>query len=331
MLLPESAIPDSGASGFIARMNTAVAPKESKATMIDSSPLLDDPQALRERAESDGYLFFKQLLPKKDVHGVRRDLLAVVEKHGWRMPGQDAQGGVIDLDALNKVQEEEMRLDIGVSIAAYQDAQKLESLHRLPHHPRLLSLYETLFERDVLVHARHIARMITGHRAMVPTPPHQDFPLIQGTSKTWTAWIPLGDCPRTMGGLTVLRGSHKLGYVPIQPAKGAGSIAAQTCPWETDWVEAEYEAGDVLTFPSFSIHKALRCQQKEMIRLSLDVRYQPAAEPIEQGSLNPHTELSGEEIYTGWRRDDLKYYWERREVDLIPRDDKYLQPARRIC
>ena len=113
-------------------MNTAVAPKESKATMIDSSPLLDDPQALRERAESDGYLFFKQLLPKKDVHGVRRDLLAVVEKHGWRMPGQDAQGGVIDLDALNKVQEEEMRLDIGVSIAAYQDAQKLESPHRLP-------------------------------------------------------------------------------------------------------------------------------------------------------------------------------------------------------
>ena len=224
-----------------------------------------------------------------------------------------------------------MRLDIGVSTAAYQDAQKLESLHRLPHHPRLLSLYETLFERDVLVHARHIARMITGHRAMVPTPPHQDFPLIQGTSKTWTAWIPLGDCPRTMGGLTVLRGSHKLGYVPIQSAKGAGSIAAQTCPWETDWVEAEYEAGDVLTFPSFSIHKALRCQQKEMIRLSLDVRYQPADEPIEQGSLNPHTELSWEEIYAGWRRDDLKYYWERREVDLIPRDDKYLQPARRIC
>jgi hypothetical protein len=331
MLLPESAIPYSGASGFIAPMNTAVAPKESKATMIDSSPLLDDPQALRERAESDGFLFFKQLLPKEDVYAVRRDLLAVVEKHGWRMPGQNAEGGVIDLDALNKVQEEEMRLDIGVSIAAYKDAQKVESVHRLPQHPRLLALYEKLFQSEVLVHARHIVRMITGHRSMVPTPPHQDFPLIQGTSKTWTAWIPLGDCPRTMGGLTVLRGTHKLGYVPIQPSKGAGSIAAQTCPWETDWVEVEYEAGDVLTFPSFTIHKALRCQQKEMIRLSLDVRYQPVDEPIEEGSLNPHTELSWEEIYAGWERNDLKYYWRKHDVELIPRDEKYLQPSRRIC
>jgi hypothetical protein len=41
--------------------------------------------------------------------------------------------------------------------------------------------------------------------------------------------------------------------------------------------------------------------------------------------------LSWEEIYAGWERNDLKYYWERREVELIPRDDKYLQPARRIC
>jgi len=190
---------------------------------------------------------------------------------------------------------------------------------------------EMIFGKEVLVHARHIARMITGHRAMVPTPPHQDFPLIQGTSNTWTAWIPLGDCPRSLGGLTVLRGTHKFGYVPIQPAKGAGSIAAQTCPWETDWVEVEYEAGDVLTFPSFTIHKGLRCQQKEMIRLSLDVRYQPVDEPIELGSLNPHTELSWEEIYAGWQRDDLKYYWKKHELELTSKEEKYLQPSRRIC
>ena len=255
-------------------MNQAPVLEENNRRMIDSTPLLRDAEALRARAAEDGYLFFKQLLPKEDVVAVRRDLLAVVDGYGWRKPGQDAEGGVIDLESLNQVPEEEMRLDIGVSTAAYKTAQKVESLHRLPHHPRLIALYEMLFGTEVLVHARHIARMITGHRAMVPTPPHQDFPLIQGTTKTWTAWIPLGDCPRSMGGLTVLRGTHKLGYVPIQPSKGAGSIAAQTCPWETDWVEVEYEAGDVLTFPSFTIHKALRCQQKEMIRLSLDVRYQ---------------------------------------------------------
>ena len=331
MFFDESAIPYFTASTIVLTMINTNSADKPKRMMIDSTPLLGDPEALRARADEDGYLFFKQLLPKEDIHAVRRDLLEVVDKHGWRKPGQNAEGGIMDLEALNKVTAEEMRLDIGVSIAAYKDAQKEESVHRLPHHPRLLAMYGALFDREVLVHARHIIRMVTGHQAMVPTPPHQDFPLIQGTSNTWTAWIPLGDCPRTMGGLTVLRGTHKLGYVPIQPSKGAGSIAAQTCPWETDWVECEYEAGDVLTFPSYTIHKALRCQHKEMIRLSLDVRYQPVNEPIEQGSLNPHTELDWEEIYAGWRQDDLKYYWRKHDLELIPRDEKYLQPARRIC
>jgi hypothetical protein len=68
-----------------------------------------------------------------------------------------------------------------------------------------------------------------------------------------------------------------------------------------------------------------------MIRLSLDVRYQPADEPIEEGSLNPHTELPWEKIYADWERDDLKYYWRKHDVELIPRDEKYLQPSRRIC
>lgn len=300
-------------------------------SFVDSTSILRDPVSLKRRAEEDGYLFFRKLLPEADVLEVRRDLLAVVERHGWRTPGQDSLGGHIDLDVLNSVPEEEMRGDIGVSHAAYRDAQRCESVHRLPHHPRILELFEKLLDGEVLVHARHIARMITSHRTMVPTPPHQDFPLIQGTSKTWTAWIPLGDCPRSMGGLTVLRGSHRLGYVPIQSAKGAGGIAAQTCPWETDWVETDYSVGDILIFPSYTIHKALRCLQKDQIRLSLDVRYQSPEDEIDESSLLPHTDLSWEEIYTGWKCDDLKYYWKKFPLRLKPRDPNYLQPSRRIC
>lgn len=297
----------------------------------DSTPILGDPERLRSRGDKDGCLFFRSLLPADDVLGVRRDLLAVVDRHGWRAPGQDALGGRIDLDALNRVPEEDMRTDIGVSLHAYRDAQRVESAHRLPHHPALVSLFESLFGDEVLVHARHIIRMVTGHRCMVPTPPHQDFPLIQGTPQTWTAWIPLGDCPRTMGGLSVLRGSHKLGYVPVAESKGAGGIAAQTCPGETDWLEADYRAGDVLVFNSLTIHKALRCQQKEMIRLSLDVRYQAAGEPIEARSLLPHVDLDWDEIYAGWEKGDLKYYWSRFKPEFTPYNDNLRVPSRRIC
>src|SRR3712207_2455745 len=118
--------------------DTVCAPKgKGLAEFVDSTPLLHDAEALRARGAEDGHLFFKRLLPAEDVLAVRADILKVVEKHGWRQSGQDALGGSIDTAALNRVPDEEMRLDIGVSIEAYHDVQKLESVHRLPHHPNL--------------------------------------------------------------------------------------------------------------------------------------------------------------------------------------------------
>jgi ectoine hydroxylase-related dioxygenase (phytanoyl-CoA dioxygenase family) len=298
---------------------------------VDSTQLLEDAAALRSRAEQDGYLYFKRLLPTEALLPVRADLLGVVEKYGWLRPDEDPMAGRLNVDALSAVPEAEMRTDIGVSQAAYHDVQKLESVHRLPHHPRLLALYRTLFGGEVLVHARHIIRMITPHPAVFPTPQHQDFPLIQGASNTWTCWFPVGNCPRSMGSLVVSRGSHRLGYLPIEPATGAGSIAAQTCSGETDWIEGDFEIGDVLTFPAYTIHRALPCQFRDRIRLSFDVRYQPLDEPVESRSLLPHCSLTWEQIYADWQSDDLKYYWRNLSLSPSEWDPTLLQPARRIC
>jgi ectoine hydroxylase-related dioxygenase (phytanoyl-CoA dioxygenase family) len=302
-----------------------------KALFVESSGLLEHPEALRDRAAQNGYLFFKQFLPKTDVLALRAEMLSVVGYYGWRQAGQDALGGLIDVAALSKMPDEKMRTDIGVSISAYHDVQKLEAFHRLPHHPLLLSLYRLLLGKEILVHPRHIARMITAHPSVFPTPPHQDFPLIQGTPNTWTCWIPIGDCPRPLGGLTILKGSHRNGYLPIQPAKGAGGIAVPLCPYEVEWVEGDFEAGDILTFPSYTIHKALRCQWKDHIRLSMDVRFQAIDEPVEAKSLLPHCDLTWEQIYANWEQDDLKYYWQKLPLELTPWEDSYLQPKRRIC
>ena len=313
-------------------MKISLSDRESLSSeFTNSTALLDDHSALRKRAAEDGYLFFKHFLPKEEIFALRKDMLGVVGKYGWLQSGQDAYGGLINLEALNQVPEEKMRTDIGVSIDAYNDVQRLERIHRLPHHPRLLSLYRILFEQEVLVHARHIARMITAHKNVFPTPPHQDFPLIQGTSNTWTCWFPVGDCPREMGGLTVLKGSNHYGFLPIQPARGAGEIAIPLCSYDTDWVEGDFEAGDILTFSSYTIHRALRSKLKEQIRLSLDVRYQPIDEPIEAKSLKPHCDLAWEDIYSSWKREDLKSYWKDFLLQSTPWDDGYLQPKRRIC
>ena len=308
-------------------------PPVLRTTFLDSMPLLraGDFDGLRARAAEEGYLFFPGLLPAEAILRVRADMLGVVERYGWRQPGQDAYGGLIDREALSQVPAEEMRSDIGVSHAAYHDVQKLPSFHALPHHPALLALYRGLFGEEVFVHPRHIARMITAHPVMHPTPQHQDFPLVQGSPNTWTCWFPLGDCPRSMGGLTVLRQSHQQGYIPIQRASGAGGIAVQLCPGQEVWVEGDYQIGDVLTFPCFTVHKALPSVEPELIRLSIDARYQAISELIEEKSLKPHCKLTWEEVYAGWPEDSLQYYWLGSAPKLSPWDSTFLQPAQRIC
>src|SRR5690606_2574138 len=60
----------------------------------DSSDLLEDPGALRARAEEHGYLFFRGLLPAEAVLDVRRRFLRILERHGWLDPNDPTSGRV---------------------------------------------------------------------------------------------------------------------------------------------------------------------------------------------------------------------------------------------
>jgi hypothetical protein len=156
-------------------------PHEKRSLFFDATSLLDDPAALRNRAEQDGYLFFKKFLPTEPLIELRRQMLEICAGYGWLDRGHDIMEGVIDEAAINQVPSEQIRTDIGVSEDAYRAVQKLELFHTLPHHPKFLSLYRNLFGKEAIPHPRHIARMITCHRDVFPTPPHQDFIHIQGT------------------------------------------------------------------------------------------------------------------------------------------------------
>ncbi|UAJ79516.1 phytanoyl-CoA dioxygenase family protein [Leifsonia sp. ZF2019] len=293
----------------------------------DSTDLLGSGELLRRRADEDGYLFFRQLLPRADVERVRRAISEVLVTEGSLV---DAESGAVDRAHVDAIPADLMRQDIGISESAYVAVQRVQDMHRLPHHPALLALYRDLFDDEVFVHPRHIVRAMTGHPALRPTPAHQDFPLIQGTQNTWTAWFPLADTPLERGPLSVLRGSHRQGYIPIAPAEGAGLIEAILCD-EDDWVGGAFEAGDVLTFPSLLVHRAVPASARDTIRLSLDIRFQPVSEPVEERSLSNHSDHSWEEIYEGWQVQDVQYYWRDDAPALSPWNDELLQPGRRIC
>jgi hypothetical protein len=295
----------------------------------DATPLLNTPDALRAQADRDGYLFFRGLLPATDILNVRRQLLRVLSDAGWIRQDTDLMDGLADPAGVANLNDFG---GTGVTQEAYLATQKIEDFHRLAHHPRLIHVYEQLFGKAVLPHPRNIARLMVPTERLAPTPIHQDFIHIQGTRNVWTCWIPLGDIPVALGGLSVLRGSHNLGVLGVTAATGAGGLESILCNVNLPWVEHNYQVGDVLTFSSCTVHKALPNQMPARVRLSTDFRYQPADEDLEERSLQPHMQVATwDEIYAGWPDSGLKYYWKNHNLALSLWDESLRWQKEKIC
>ncbi len=295
----------------------------------DATDLLDQPEELRARADRDGYLFFRGLLPAEDILEVRRQLLAIMVKHKMVRTDRDVMEGWVDHE---NVRDMESWGGTGVTQQAYYDLQKLQIFHALPHHPHMLRMYETLFGKPTLPHPRNIARLMVPCPSNRPTPIHQDFIHIQGTQNVWTAWIPLGDIPRELGGLAIMPGSHRLGVLSVTQAEGAGGLETILCNVGLPWVEEDYRVGDVLTFVSTTVHKSLPNLLGDRVRLSVDYRYQPADEDIEEKSLQPHMQVATwDDLYADWPTEELKYYWTKHDLRLSPWDELIRWQKEKIC
>lgn len=300
---------------------------------LDSSDLIGNPTALRERADEHGYLFFRGLLPADAVEDLRRRFLEILDRHGWLDREHDLMAGVADPDAYNNTPAEDIEFcGVGVTPAIYAEVQRLRQFHELAHYPRLLAVYRDLFGAEVFPHPRNIARlMVSGDRSR-PTPPHQDFIHIQGTPNVWTAWFPLGDCSRDLGGLTVLDRSHHDGVLSYKRAAGAGGLEAYLCELDLMWAEGDFRAGDVLTFSSHTVHRALPNQHPELVRLSCDFRYQPRHEEINDASLRVHCNLmSWEEVYADWPDGGIQWYWRDIDFRYSPWDEEVRWQKDKIC
>jgi len=300
----------------------------------DSTPLLDAPEALRDRADKDGVLFFKGLIPRETVLKLRLEVMEILESRGLTDPRYALMEGMGDVEAVNRLSDEELRWNgVGVSMDVYRAIQRLESFHAMAHHEKLLTMYRQLFGHEPFPHPRNIARVMLPHRDAKVTPSHQDFLHIQGETETWTAWIPLGDVPRRLGGLAVLRGSHKAGLLGVTAAPGAGGLEAILCGLDYEWQTIDYEAGDVLTFNSLTVHKSLPNAVPGQIRMSCDFRYQSlrSGAMIEPRSLLPHGPFAWEELYEGWSRKELQHYWEKAEFRYTEFDESIRWQKEKIC
>lgn len=280
----------------------------------DSRALLQQPNILRRRMEEEGYLFISELLPASDVSALYKVIMQICREEGW----VDEQYLAIGEPRL------EGREDWW---PVYDRVQCLEEFHALAHHPHIIQVIEPLVQEEVLVHPRNIARITFPGTAHYTTPPHQDYPLIQGTPDTYTVWIPLNDCPVELGGLAILSGSHKMGLLPVHHASGPGGLSVDIARTEGVWHAQDMRAGDALIFHSYTVHRALVNVSQRRLRVSVDYRYQGVSKPIVEDSLRPHYErLTWEQVYHGWKRKDLQYYWQRFPLNVVPRDFRIMQP-----
>ena len=280
----------------------------------DATPLLVEPGTLQTQARETGYLFFKGLLPQAPLHNLRSQIMAICQHHGWLADATQAMDGIARPD-FSIIESQDPRWQ-----AFYCDVLKLRAFHALSLHPAILGALETLFGEAPLSHPRNICRLIFPDNSRYSTPPHQDHLYIGGSRETWTAWIPCGDCPATLGSLAMALGSHTWGMQDTHEAEGAGGNAVAIPP-DTDWVSGDFTCGDVLFIHSLSVHQGRDNLSGDRLRLSCDFRYQPASHPVRSDSLLPHMGwLNWEEIYRDWPAPDpLKYYWQSMDLAVVER------------
>ncbi len=285
--------------------------------MRESNDLRGDPAELRARLAEDGYLYFSQLLDPGRIRSLRKQMLQVLADHGWVRRGGYFMAGYC-VTAPRREGEEEY-------LAAYDDVQKLEAFHTLAHDAALTETMREVLGDSAFAHPLKIARLSFPDHFEASTPPHQDYPNNQGTERLTAAWIPLGEIPAELGGLAILRGSHKWGVLPLDVHLGAGqrqAVLPQEMLEQCRWVTTEFSMGDVLLFGSQTVHASLHNASEFFMRLSVDFRFQLEGEALTPLVLEPHFQrLSWEDIYAGWRSTKHQYYWKSLDYEVVPFED----------
>lgn len=270
------------------------------------------PGVIKAEIGPRGYVLVRDVLPRDDINQALGDIAQTVAAAGWLLPGYDRLQRMADVQAACGDPDPAFK-------RTYQEVFNLEAFHALPHHPALEKVMKMLVGNRLLIHPKPIGRLIFPNCERLTVHAHQDYRFMGGDPECFTAWIPLHDCPVEVGPLQIMEGSHLFGFQNHEneslhvPEIPAGSVVGG------DWVGGEINAGDVLIFHSLTVHAASPNLSKQL-RISIDCRFQDYSRALNPANLAFAGESgkSWEKVYSGWRSDDLKYYWKRLPLNLRP-------------
>jgi Phytanoyl-CoA dioxygenase (PhyH) len=243
----------------------------------------NDRAALWHRLRRDGYLFLRRALDPGDVLAFRRHYFAIMDGTGLLATGSDPVHGRTGHDPLDAA--ELRRRLFGQIVPGAQYTQFCSQ-------PALRDWFRWLYGDDPFLHRRKIIRHIRPGEVGIGTATHAHYDLVyirEGTDRLLSAWIPLGDCPVERGGLVYLEGSHHWvrrdevdGKLKRPAASITADLPALADQYDSRWLVADYAAGDVVVHSPYIVHASLdNADPDGIIRLSTDIRYQRADEPID--------------------------------------------------
>jgi ectoine hydroxylase-related dioxygenase (phytanoyl-CoA dioxygenase family) len=259
--------------------------------------------------DTHGFVLIRGMLSPKDLDPLLGDIAAVLSQAGWLHSGSGPLDRIANPSAA-------CCEDDPVFKSVYDRVFCLPSFHELPHHPVLQQVMKALVGQHLLIHPKPVGRLIFPNFARAITPAHQDHTAVAGDEETFTAWLPLHDCPIEEGPLRVLDGSHRFGQ---QPTAGQTGCIPPGTERGGAWVGGGINAGDLLLFSSLTVHEAAP-NLSSRLRISLDWRFQSYERAINPGVLvfAGSGRRSWEKTYANWPSDELKYYWARLPLLLRP-------------
>jgi phytanoyl-CoA dioxygenase PhyH len=266
---------------------------------------------LKDEMDAHGYVLVRGLLPPDDLNRLLGEITKIVGDAGWLLPGQSPLERIADANAACGEPDPSFR-------RAYKQIFSLESFHAFAHHPALRRAMHLLVGPRLLIHPKPIARLMFPNCEQFIVHEHQDHTAIDGDPESFTAWIPLHNCPPQLGPLQILEASHCFGLQ--ETGVGTGFIPRGTARGR-DWAGGQINAGDVLIFHSLTVHRATP-NVSNQLRISMDCRFQDSARAINPAEVvfaggSPNGR-SWESTYANWLSDDLKYYWKKMAIEFKP-------------
>lgn len=238
---------------------------------------------LWDRLRSDGYLYLTGHLDREVVESFREYYFRALSPIG--LIDQSFAPG-IGRDSGAPTDRGELRRIL------FDDIVPGDYYSALTAHPSIRDWFAWFFDDAVHLHKRKIIRHIRPGENGIGTATQAHYDLVylrEGSDRVLSMWIPLGDCPVEMGGLTYLEGSHHWALADERdkgvrpPARSmTADLPGLADEHDSRWLTADYRAGDVVVHSAYMVHASTdNVDPERRIRLSTDIRYQRATEPID--------------------------------------------------